>query len=149
MPKKDHEDLRTVPEIRQEVIDAITDMLREVQGVKRPPRRAAHLLAIICKLHEMNKPFPRRKVVAEAIGTTEATVQSALSSKLGDRTIFLEVEVLEGSVKNRASAIRYQHYVPNTKLLQTYRRAEHATPVGVHYTPRGGDRKAAGGNNSG
>lgn len=112
-----------VPDVPAFVVDAITRMLIEDQQLNRPPEKAAHLLAIICKLYEQRRPFPRRREVADKIGSPLATVDAALSTRLDEDYIKVRIETRPGNVQKRNSVIRERYYDPSDKLLFTYREA--------------------------
>jgi hypothetical protein len=113
-----------IPDVSPLAVDAITEMLIEDQGILRPPVKAAHLLALICKLHEQNRPFPRREDVAEAIGAGVSTIDAALSTRLDEKYIELRIETRPGNVERRHSVIRERYYEPSQKLLNVYRNAD-------------------------
>lgn len=112
-----------VPDVPAVVIRAITKMLVEDQQLNRPPEKAAHLLAIICKLYEQRRPFPTRREVAEKMHSPLGTVDAALSTRLDEGYIKTRVETRPGNVKKRNSVIRERYYDPNDKLFATYRTA--------------------------
>ena len=112
-----------VPDVPAFVVDAITKMLIEDQQLNRPPEKAAHLLAIICKLYEQRRPFPRRRDIADKIGSPLATVDAALSTRLDEDYISVRIETRPGNVQKRNSVIRERYYDPSDKLFLTYREA--------------------------
>jgi hypothetical protein len=112
-----------IPDPDPAAIDAITRMLMEEQPeVNKPPVKAAHLLAIICALHEERRPFPEREAAAKKIGSALSTIESILSHRLAEGYITMRVETREGNVNplKRESVIRQKYYEPTAKLLGVY-----------------------------
>ena len=124
-----------VPDVPAFVVSAITKMLIEDQQLNRPPEKAAHLLAIICKLYEQRRPFPRRREVADKIGSPLATVDAALSTRLDEDYIRVRVETRPGNVQKRNSVIRERYYDPSDKLFSTYREASRRSPFTLQDEP--------------
>ncbi len=114
----------SLPQISPIVVQAITDMLIAQRGMKRPPEKAAKLLALIVELHRRRRPFPPRDEVAAAIGASIATVDAALSTRLDEGYITLDVETPHGNVRRRNSVIRARYYIPSRQLLETVEAAE-------------------------
>lgn len=106
-----------IPKISPVAVDAITDMLMDEQGMLRPPRKAAALLALIVELHKIKMPFPKREEVTEAIGVGVSTIDAALSSRLSEGYISIAMETTVGNVQRRNSVVRERYYVPSRHLL--------------------------------
>lgn len=113
-----------VPAISPAVVDAITNMLLSAHGMQRPPEKAAALLAIICEFHKRNLPFPKREIVARAIGASVATVDAALSTRIQEGYITPRIETRDGNVQRRNSTIRERYYVPSEELLSLVEKAK-------------------------
>lgn len=112
-----------IPKISPIVIDAITEMLMDDQGMLRPPEKAAALLALIVELHKKKLPFPRREAVSEAIGASVSTVDAALSTRLDEGYITIAMETSRGNVQRRNSIVRERYYIPSKKLLEVANKA--------------------------
>lgn len=113
-----------IPDVDPITVEAITEMLIEEQGILRPPVKAAHLLAIICKLHEQNRPFPKRGDVAQKIDAGVSTVDAALSTRLDEGYISVRVQTREGNVERRKSVVRDRFYDPSPKLMGVFKHSE-------------------------
>jgi hypothetical protein len=112
-----------IPDVNPAAVDAITRMLMEDHPkTNKPPIKAAHLLAIICKLYEEHRPFPEREAAGAAIGSPKATVESVLSHRAAEGYITMKVETREGNVdpNRRPSIVRERYYVPSKELLEVY-----------------------------
>lgn len=114
----------TIPEVPAAAVEAITEMLIEDQNILRPPTKAAHMLALICKLHELSRPFPRREEVAAALNASVSTIDAALSTRLDQGYIRLYIETRPGNVQRRDSVIRDRYYEPSDKLMRVYKKGE-------------------------
>jgi hypothetical protein len=113
-----------LPRISRAAVDAIMGVLKSQQGMRRPPEKAAKLLALIVALHKQGRPFPPRDEVAAAIGAAVSTVDAALSTRLNEGYIKLDVETPRGNVRRRNSVIRERYYIPSNQLQDTVDKAE-------------------------
>lgn len=112
-----------LPPVSPIVIDAITEMLMTEQGMKRPPEKAAALLALTVELYRQNRPFPARRVVADALGCSIFTVDAALSTRIDEGYLTQVVETTTGNVSARHSTVRHRYYVPSQDLVAVADRA--------------------------
>jgi len=113
-----------IPKVSPIVVDAISDMLLSDQGMRRPPDKAAHMLAVICALHKKDQPFPRREEMAEAINASISTVDAALSTRLSEGYLSIEMDTEQGNVARRNGVVRHKYYIPSPQLLEVYEQAE-------------------------
>lgn len=113
---------KSLPKLDPVLVDAITDMLISDQGMLRPPDKAAKLLALIVKLHELGQPFPTRADAAEHIGASVSTIDAALSTRLDEGYISQRVATRQGNVQRRNSAVRDRFYTPSKDLLRVVER---------------------------
>lgn len=114
----------TLPSVSRAAVRAIMDLLISRQGMKRRPEKAAELLALVVELHERHRPFPPRAEVAAAIGASVSTVDAALSTRLDEGYITMEVETPHGRVQRRNSVIRERYYVPSNELQEVVAKAK-------------------------
>src|SRR5262245_47143868 len=104
---------RTLSLLRQKTVNALVGMLIAEHKMKRPPEKAAKLLAYLVILHKQGRPFPPRIEVAELLGISIPTIDTALSAQLQYGTIKLEVRAIEGNARDRTSSIRERYYIPS------------------------------------
>lgn len=117
-------DASALPTPNPLVVEAICDMLMTQQpNVKRPPEKAAALLALIVELYKTNTPFPSRMAVALKLDCSVFTVDAALSTRLEEGYLTQIVETTTGKVRNRHSIVRHRFYKPSAELVDIATRA--------------------------
>ena len=124
----------TLPSVSRAAVRAILDLLVSQQGMKRPPEKAAELLALIVELHAQRLPFPPRVEAAAALGASVSTVDAALSTRLDEGYIMMEVETPHGHVKRRSSVIRKRYYIPSKELQETVAKAKESEAIKAKLT---------------
>jgi hypothetical protein len=105
------------------VVDAITDMLMTQQNIRRPPEKAAALLALLVELNRKGQPFPKRHEVAEALDCSVYTIDAVLSTRINEGYLQQVVETTTGNVSARNSIVRQRFYVPSQELVAVADRA--------------------------
>lgn len=101
------------------IVEAIVRLLVENEKICRPPRQAAKLLAYIVELHRLGKPFPSRAEVSALLNMSIPTIDAALSSRLQEGYIDVDMKIAEGNIERRSSSIRQRYYTPSTQLTET------------------------------
>lgn len=99
------------------VVDAIADMLKVQQEMRRPPEKAAALLALIVELNRSGQPFPKRHEVAKALDCSVYTIDAALSTRIDEGYLQQIVETTSGEVSARHSIVRKRFYIPSPELV--------------------------------
>ncbi len=90
--------------------------------IKRPPEKAAALLALTVELYKANRPFPTRQAAAIALGCSKFTIDAALSTRL-DEGYLTQIVTETGNIQARHGIIRKRFYIPSQDLISV---AEHA-----------------------
>jgi len=113
-----------LPKLDPIVIDAVTEMLMQDQGMDRPPEKTAALLTLIVELHKQKAPFPTRARVAEHVANYSSdkhcsifTIDKALSSRMAQGYVMEAWEITEGNVAAQDSITRHRYYVPSKDLI--------------------------------
>lgn len=109
------------------VVDGLVDWLIENEKMSRPPVKAAKILAFIVQLHKKKQPFPTRAEASEHLGISVATIDAALSTRIAEGYLTLDIRTLEGSVARRASTVKERYYIPHVSLVDAY---DHLTQRG-------------------
>jgi hypothetical protein len=106
------------------IVEAITQMLLDNNDkLFRPPRQAAKLLAYIVGLYHKSEPFPSRAEVAEKLEISIPTIDSAISSRIAEGYLSIEIDTIEGNINRRPSSIRRRYYIPSNEVLETVEEA--------------------------
>lgn len=116
-----------LPRVPGILVDALTDMLAESSGSKKPPRQSGALLALIRQLNKRNQPWPKRQAAAAHLGTTTNTIDAALSRLLAEGYIDESVETVEGNVQQRAGIVRHKFYKLTSRVQLVANDAERVT----------------------
>src|SRR5215472_16227501 len=105
-----------LPRINPVIVEALTNMLRDDSGSKKPPRSSAALLALIRALNRANLPFPTRAKAAKHARISVDTIDASLSRMLSQGYLDERVEMRPGNVKQRASVLRAKIYTLNPRV---------------------------------
>lgn len=124
MPRKVKDYEGELPEISPAVVDALVEMLMTDQGMTKPPRKAAAVLALVVELYKRGMEFPPRDIVAAALDTSKYTVDSALSTRIAEGYLAERVEYEEGSVSNRQGVVRLRYIDPSERVRKVVEQAE-------------------------
>lgn len=100
------------------IVEAIVRLLVVNEKICRPPRQAAKLLAYIADLYSLGKPFPSRAEVSALLNMSIPTIDAALSSRLQEGYIDVDMKIVEGNIERRPSSIRQRYYRPSSQLLE-------------------------------
>lgn len=104
----------------QHVVDGLVDWLIANEKMSRPPTKAAKILAFIVQLHKKKQPFPTRDEASRHLGISVATIDAALSTRIAEGYLTLDVRTLDGSVARRASTVKERYYIPHISLVEAY-----------------------------
>ncbi len=109
-----------LPTINQDLADQIEDYIVTHYDSRRPPIKAARLLALICQLDWINEPYPHRTAVSRAVGCSVFTLDDAINVALMRNMITIEHQLAPSTApRNRVETIvRRMFYRPGPALQQ-------------------------------
>jgi hypothetical protein len=100
------------------LVSRVEEFLVARYDMRRRPEVAARTLAFIIKLHEARLPFPQRRAVAEALGCSKFSIDSAVSTYLARGLLKQSVETVDGNIARPVDCVvRERYYTPSRELL--------------------------------
>src|SRR4051812_42094738 len=110
-----------LPRVDPAAVERVVEFLQMKYEMRRRPEVAAQVLTLIVVLDELNRPFPHRHLVAQALDCSIFSIDNVLSTYLSpDRKLLTAgVQIRSGNITRRvASSVRHRYYTPDRELRE-------------------------------